>query len=376
MSESTEPKKFAHVPILDGVRGLAILMVLIFHSVLVSPLGSIHQAYNRISSSLWIGVDLFFVLSGFLITSILLKAKGSEGFFRIFYARRALRIFPLYYLFVAFSIFVVPQIEYFRPWGIPNAIDDQWWYWLYGSNIFSAIQGKLPHPFLGPTWSLAIEEQFYLVWPVVVALFSLRWITVVSVGLIVLPAVLRPVLLAYGVWPNSIYVFTLTRIDPIATGAFIACLMQLKIPTAILRKAAYGVLSVSLLTMTFFVYEGLVNKKLTVMIHFGYTTVALLFGSFVVLCATSRPQGFFYHIMTHPFLLTAGKYSYGIYLFNRPMVPLIEKSIFNPKTFVLWGSHLPGQIFFTCLLISASFVLAFISWHLYERWFLALKKYF
>ena len=144
-----------HIPQLDGMRGLAVLLVLLAHSAI---------AFTRVPAMRWIegygnlGVQLFFVLSGFLITRILLDTKDTPHFFRNFFVRRALRIYPLYYALLGFVVFS----------GLVHQHGVRWWpYILYLSNIIYGA-GREPSP-LGPVWSLAVEEQFYLVWPFVVS---------------------------------------------------------------------------------------------------------------------------------------------------------------------------------------------------------------
>ena len=148
-----------HIAQLDGLRGLAVLLVLLAHSAI---------AFTRVPSLKWIdsygslGVQLFFVLSGFLITGILLDSKGTPYFFRNFFVRRGLRIYPLYYALLGFVVFS----------GVVHRHGVHWWpYILYLSNFFGGITQPAP---LGVAWSLAVEEQFYLLWPFIVSVLSLR----------------------------------------------------------------------------------------------------------------------------------------------------------------------------------------------------------
>src|SRR5258707_7301954 len=164
------------IPALYGLRGIAVLFVFVFHSIgpLITPMGFI--AYMG-----WLGVDLFFVLSGFLITSILLRARDAENYYKVFYARRALRILPLYYLALTLSLLTTHDHYTFRA---------QIWFWLNLSNLATAFNPMLI-PWLSHYWSLAVEEQFYLIWPAVVrraspaALFNLCIVVIVS--LLVIP---------------------------------------------------------------------------------------------------------------------------------------------------------------------------------------------
>src|SRR5882757_353520 len=127
--------------VLDGVRGLAILMVILFHSTVINPQNAHERWFCALLNLGSFGVDLFFVLSGFLITGILVEAKGTPGYFRNFYARRILRIFPLYYLLIAFSFLVFPLLAKLVPHGGDKLtrftlVSDSWlWYVAYLTNF-------------------------------------------------------------------------------------------------------------------------------------------------------------------------------------------------------------------------------------------------
>src|SRR5262249_16513822 len=120
------------------------------------------------------GVTLFFVLSGFLVTGILLRQRGRPGYFRNFYARRVLRIFPLYYTALG-VILVLGLLAPGLQARLPCVFDNQLWLWIYCNNVFEFIRGQA-YPIVGHFWSLAVEEQFYLVWPPLVLLLGHRWL--------------------------------------------------------------------------------------------------------------------------------------------------------------------------------------------------------
>ena len=162
---ATAPAGPAHLPALDGVRGLAVLVVVIHNAGwLGGPTEQfILKLYSSVTSTGWIGVSLFFALSGYLITGILLDSRGKAGYFRSFYLRRTLRIFPLDYAFIALVVFVAAPLAWDREWA--SAVwRNQWSYWLYVSNWtqpFGISIHGITH-----LWSLAVEEQFYFIWPV------------------------------------------------------------------------------------------------------------------------------------------------------------------------------------------------------------------
>src|ERR1700723_1358630 len=202
-----------YIPQFDGLRGLAILLVLIGHSGFLEAFPHAGMLeYARF------GVDLFFVLSGFLITGILLDSKGSRHYFRNFYARRALRIWPLYYL-VLFVAFVVAPL--FAPSMRPTAARIWPAFVFYVQNIVFIYRDTYPFG-LGATWSLAVEEQFYLTWPVLVFFLRKQTLAIVAVSLVVVSLSLRLAGRLYGAPSGFIHFFTLSRLDAIAFGSLAA----------------------------------------------------------------------------------------------------------------------------------------------------------
>ena len=183
----------------------------------------VDSAFRGVAATGWAGVDLFFVLSGFLITGILLDTKGAPRFFRTFYARRFLRIFPLYYGFLAIAFWVAPLLD--PSLGVVP-LSAQGWYWAYLSNVQLALAGAWQKPvWIGHFWSLAIEEQFYLVWPFLVYATSAKNLVRVCIALIVAALLTRVALVATG-HGFATYVLTPCRTDALATGALIAALMR------------------------------------------------------------------------------------------------------------------------------------------------------
>ena len=166
---SLAAEEAARNPRLDGVRGLAILPVMLYHLTFFgAATGAAGEAITFLPSLGWTSVDLFFVLSGFLITGILRRTRGSGHYFRNFYARRALRIFPLYYAVLVFFFVIAPHVRSFgdpAKFWVAGADQQTLWYWLYLQNLHVAWTGQFDHHFLGIVWTLCIEEQFYLVWP-------------------------------------------------------------------------------------------------------------------------------------------------------------------------------------------------------------------
>lgn len=199
----------SYIPELQGLRGLAVLAVVIFHS---------HPrlegtALYRASLWGWTGVNLFFVLSGFLITSILLEARGKPHYFRNFYGRRALRIWPVYLLVLAVCYL---NAEWFVGKPVFAAITSAPW-WAYLLLIQNLFHLALP-PSIGPTWSLAIEEQYYFLWAPLVRLLQRTWmLTLVLVVALIASPLFR---MSHYRWITPTH--TLTHLDGIAMGSLLA----------------------------------------------------------------------------------------------------------------------------------------------------------
>ena len=198
----------ARVPELDGIRGIAILLVLATH--FGYPAAGPGLFRNMLSLG-WVGVDLFFVLSGFLITGILLATKGRANYFQRFYLRRLFRILPIYYAFLILIFHGLP----FLGRSVTGA--GEAWYWLYIANWRNGSS-----PYLQHFWSLAIEEQFYLGWPLLVHLCSRRSSKLVCVSIVLLSPVVRFLAFQMGVSPFTVYEVTPLRLDGLAFGALLA----------------------------------------------------------------------------------------------------------------------------------------------------------
>jgi peptidoglycan/LPS O-acetylase OafA/YrhL len=360
---------------------------MVFHQTLLSGSGAAN-AFDRWFFDLakvgWCGVDLFFVLSGYLITGILWDARNSEGYFRNFYARRTLRIFPLYYAVVFFALVVLPNL----PAGVvpPEKVvslgrleaSDEIWYWLYLSNFSIAAAGAWRHGILDISWSLAIEEQFYLVWPAVVFLLSRTALLRLCLAMIVGALALRVGLaLADTIWISA-YVLTPARMDVLAVGAFVA--LASRGPGGIdgLRPGsrAFG-LGAGLLLAAWFLWAGSLNVRDPLVRTFGFTLVALAFGGLLVEVLCVRSGSALHRFFTHRALRELGKYSYALYLFHLPLRALLRDTVYGSDDFpIVLGSQVPGQLLFYAAASSLAFAAAFASWNLYEKRFLALKRYF
>jgi len=218
------PRLAGRIPELDGIRGLAILLVLVWHyganEILVAN-GS-WQAYALATLRLtWSGVDLFFVLSGFLIGGILYDAKRSGSYYRTFYLRRIHRICPLYFIWLTLFVVGLYFVHNGRPLRDLFNLDLPWWsYPLFIQNLF--MHKDFGAQWLAITWSLAVEEQFYLILPLLVRNLSNRGITMLAAASILGAPVVRGILWLSGNVYFGPYTLLSSRADAFGFGVLVA----------------------------------------------------------------------------------------------------------------------------------------------------------
>jgi len=357
-----------HLRALDGLRGLAVLMVILFHALMSA------RWLGPVARTGWIGVDLFFVLSGFLITRILLQQKDSPNL-RNFYWRRALRIWPLYLLLLIFTVAVAPRLPAVPP--IPPIQD---WFWYWATLIQNFVPAALePWP-LTVTWSLAVEEQFYLLWPVLVIALSARTFRLLVAAIIVGSPVLRVIALVAGVTPHAIHSYTPFRLDGLAFGALVALLGSAPSSwrTAILRIGPPA-LCVGI-GCAFWIgsnHPEHAIEGLRIAIFGGvHTFISIGFASSVlrVLRAVEekRPAGW----LEWRWLAALGTVSYCAYLIHQPIF-VVSQSLLRPGLYrVLPMSHSAATFVAIGLEIMATIVLSALSWIYLEKPILRLKSRF
>lgn len=352
--------KAHHYPALDGVRGLAILLVILVHSTQIPLIGILDKVWQVGAFAGWVGVDIFFVLSGFLITDILLREKTSENYFLNFYAKRVLRIFPLYYLFLFFTFFVFPQ----RPaFGFT--------YWTFLSNILASRLGYFPAPMLDATWSLALEEQFYLVWPLVVYFCETRKMKLVCMGLFLTALFLRIFYFLNGANPLTNYVLLATRMDSLSAGAFLALTRSFGSTIPWKRILAFTAVPAAC------VFLVDVSHSAPWMQTIGFSLNAIMAMSLLGILLQGPPVGISKVFESLP-LRVLGKYSYGMYLLHVPVIHWVFQAAepFWKSAGSRLGMGFPIQILFQSVAILTTLLLAFVLYHVYEKHFLKLKKYF
>jgi peptidoglycan/LPS O-acetylase OafA/YrhL len=364
-----------HVPALDGVRGLAILLVLLHTFNRSGPTDVFLNKVVDLGMDIgWVGVQLFFVLSGFLITGILVDTKKAPNYFRSFYGRRVLRIFPLYYLVLTAYFVVAPRVVEL-PASVLLANQEQAWLWAYLSNWIVIRSPAFSH-----FWSLAVEEQFYLVWPLVVAASSGRTLRRVCLGLSVAALALRMALVLAGASQPLIYQCTLTRMDALAIGAATALLVRdpsrLRAWRPHLRPAMLGI-GLFLLVLTVATRGLPLSSSWTETV--GFTALALLGGGLVAQIAVDTAEGrhtWVSNLFTMRLLRTLGKYSYGMYVFGKMLHVWALKTLAPWLVPVAGLRRLPLLAGYVLAAIVVTFAAAFLSYHLVEDHFLRLKKWF
>jgi peptidoglycan/LPS O-acetylase OafA/YrhL len=358
-----------HVPALDGIRGLAVLLVLVFHIFQVEPVPQ--QPLLRLGYSAThfghTGVDLFFVLSGLLITGILLDTRNSPRFFVNFYGRRTLRIFPLYYGVLLVFLLVLPRLL-----GGPLTRMPDVYLWTFSTNF--ALAAGADGGLLSHFWTLAIEEHFYLVWPMLV--FTLSRPALMRVCLVGLAAAAA---LRIGFESQGIPSFQLTfcRIDGLLLGAMIA----------LAARSPVGQKDWSRPALLVAVIAGLVTLPLCLFLRGSgsvwmaavkYPVVALFYGAFLVVGITAGPRSWIGSILSSSPLRGLGKYSYGIYVYHPALISTIGYLFARAGIDPAAGGGAAGGLVLTLkigMILAASFLTAWLSWHLYEKRFLALKRF-
>lgn len=364
---------FTYIPTVDGLRGVAILLVLWYHAPFLFrdlPEFSAQQTpwamlgvIGTMSLGGWIGVDLFFVVSGFLITTILLRLRDWEGSSWVFLGRRGLRILPLVMLYLL-VLFVLTWLG--DPLKILSHIEGWAWYVLYLGNIHIALNGWQPLAVM-ILWSLAIEEQFYLVWPWIVRACTNHRLLWCSGGIMVMAPVIRTIMLSFADYPAT-YVFTLCRLDALAAGTVVAVLSdnhKWQAEGARLCKRLTPFASVVLL-MTFLVpfSPSLPETRPWFFSVFGYSWLAVSFA--VLLAASLNGAGIWGALLKSPVLTFLGRRCYGLYLWH----VLIAGCI----TVLLQSFQLDFYVH-TLLWSAALLIVASGSWLFFEEPILRLKQF-
>jgi peptidoglycan/LPS O-acetylase OafA/YrhL len=344
-------------------------MVVVFHVFQVEPVPT--QSLPRLLYMLTrlgqTGVDLFFVLSGFLITGILFDAKRSSRYFVNFYGRRTVRIFPLYYGVLVVFLVILPHLFGVRLPSVAPA-----WLWTYTANLpmsFEADGGMLGH-----FWTLAIEEQFYLIWPSVVFLAGRTALMRICLSCMALAVVARIFAESWGI---SSFYFTLCRMDSLTLGGFLA--LAIRKPDGVgavgyKKTAIIAVLATLLVMAPCYALKSGGGDAWVQVIKYSFT--AAFYGAVLMLVVGAPVGSRIERLLTLRPLRGIGRISYGLYVFHPLAIVLIERTLTSsragelgvPASAMLWLRF--------ASIVALSLAASLASWHLLERPFLTLKRYF
>ena len=308
------------IPELDGLRGLAILLVLSFHYInnnLLHSTGKLGRLLAKLTSFGWVGVDLFFVLSGFLISSILFRNKESKKYFSTFYLRRIIRIIPNYYLLI-FIFLIILAIPFFRDndFLTGNNVIPIWSYYTMVHNFYMAHFQNLGTAAMSVTWSIGIEEQFYIVFPLLVYFTHYKWLPVMLIAAIVIACFLR---MSYIGWIPA-YVLLPCRMDAISFGALVAWINYYYDLKSLATKYFMPLIVIMAADAAFagylyFKYEDLGPVK--------NTLFAIVFAILLVLALTHN-NSLYGSILRNRILTWLGTISYSLYLFHYLILGLFQ----------------------------------------------------
>jgi peptidoglycan/LPS O-acetylase OafA/YrhL len=356
------------VPVLDGLRAVACLLVILHHCGRGGPGASLAVAlYNRVSASAWVGVDLFFVLSGFLITGLLLDARERAGGLRRFWERRALRILPLAYVFLAVVFF--SPLWRAAPWHAAVRAE-QAWFWLYANNWLALTAPGLDPGVLGHFWSLAIEEQFYLCWPLVVLFVPAARLRMVCAILLAASAAGHGLAAAFHVGTTLVYDLTPWRLDGILLGSWLAVGLRrdgwLRLPPLSLSHRGLALAAGAVAVALLWPARGLPAGDPWVRAA-GSAGAAVTF-TLLLWAALLSPQGALARRLLEARPLAAlGRISYGLYVLHFPIVLALRAVWPAPD-----GSLRDCLAFFAAT-VALSAVAATLSWFSLERPMLRLR---
>ena len=366
------------VAALDGLRGIAIL-VYACHNLYAGPAGTrIEGAVWFTLRSGWVGVSLFFVLTGFLTTGTLCDTKGVDAGYRHYYLRRVFRIVPLYYGFLLLWLLAAAHLGTYTAEEIVSLQASQGWYWTFLANLRLALHqgsfGAEPTIF----WSLAVATHFYLLWPLVVAGTRRDWLVRVCLALIVAAVLVRLSLRAAGIQPpiaEAIYTATPARMDDLALGALLA--LWIRTPGLAPRMARWsppaGVLLTVALLAAFVLGRGLrLDSRFFQTI--GYTLVSTTAAAYVAMALTTRPASSLQQVLQWAPLRACGRWSYGTYVWHGALFYALSRRSWYIHPPPLLGSRLAGALALCFGLVGAGTILGAVSWRIYEQPMLRLAR--
>jgi peptidoglycan/LPS O-acetylase OafA/YrhL len=366
-----------YLPELDALRFFAFLSVFIAHLDLPRIVKAAGRSImGRLALALTgpgaFGVDLFFTLSAYLITTLLLKERAKSGTVDVkaFYVRRILRIWPLYFLLLACA-FILSHLAP-NQFGVARIYFIA--YLLLVGNFAQSIYGP-PGSFVGPLWSISVEEQFYLLWPLAMSRVSRRELTRIALGMLLLASLARFVMLACGSGREAIWNCTFTRLDPIAAGILVAAAPYESIAGLKLRTRAGLALAGYLVWILVAHWCGM-NPATFVSATIGYPAIAAGSAAFVIAALGAPAVGA--RFMLNDGLIYLGRISYGLYMFHMLALTVVQFPTGMAGRAAVGGlnshSFIAAAAIRLVLTLGATVVLAAISYRWFETPFLRLKS--
>ena len=358
----------SRIPQLDGIRGLAVAMVVLDHASYlyqrppeqIAMTASVHgvtRAVLSLTSQGWLGVELFFILSGYLITSILLKTRGANSYFTSFYARRVLRILPVFWLTLLALAFIFPHAHSFFLIAILFLANVSSWFGVTGLYY--------------PLWSLCVEEHFYLIWPFVVRTFRRR----ILFGICIAICIADPILRGFFAWKmgapffDKAWYFSGFRFEGLAYGAILALIApqmtarQKKIFGAAAMAVGAGIFAAA-------VPLGVLHSSASVLATVVHASAGLTFASvlfFGLVCLSLGLDEKQARVFANAPLVLLGELSYCLYLVHQMVFwgwdhwfGALESSTFASRPFAYFAVRLT-----ICFIISM--LIALLSRNLVER---------
>lgn len=372
-----------HIAFLDGLRGIAVLLVIMVHVNGIGGNAFGQGGLDTVSATVfgvgWIGVDLFFVLSGFLITGILYDTKGSSHYFRNFYMRRALRIMPLYFGY----LFLVAVV--LRPW-FSLTVQDLLSLILYYYN-FRVAMTEIPQELCHIFWSLCIEEHFYLFWPFFVFSLQRRSLEKLCLFGIVSSFLLRSYVISAGYWLPVAYLITPCRLDGLLMGALLALsLRRSELTIGWVWRAATTIAFVSLVVIFFtqgHFYDFIDIRRIpsrstdsSVVLTLGLLFLAILFAGMLFSLLQMSRSTWPIRVLENRFLMAVGKYSYGIYILHVLVLKAWEFLLHKFFGRLLSLPNVFVKLISFVVVAQATLMLAALVYHIFEEPFLKLKSRF
>ena len=363
------------IPALDGLRGIAILCVILAHCFFATRTNGLRMLDPIVERAVVMfvppAVDLFLVISGFLITSILDRTRDADHPLRTFYARRALRIIPLYYGFLLFVVLFLGDLPE-RIIGSPGSMI---WEFLFVTNVTFALDPRSVGSLYWHFWTLAIEEQFYVVWPLVILVLPRRFNIRVCLALIGLSVAAR-FALSLTMTRDAAWILTPGRMDALAAGSMVG-LLHHRNPDLLhrwwKRVMWFGGVG-SLIAQAAFLLVRAWNEQAWLVLSSTFLPfiATLFFAATVAGLALRQEHGGGPQWLLNPVLTSTARYSYGMYAIHRPLIVLLFYYGLVVRRDPIAGFDLPYRIYFFILIAGLSYGIGLITWHLYEKQFLKL----